>query len=126
MLCVALALAFATSSTASVMDRLQHVNDITHQHASTPSVHLDHHDAAADADHAPPADTAGDDGRGDRHTGPGHHHVDAPVGAPIPAAGEALRLLAVTIARDIQRSSRADGIQPGGLERPPRVLANLV
>lgn len=122
-LCAALTVVFAGMSAASVVDGVQHAAQTPHEHAA-PIAFIaaddDHH-----ADHH--ADQQNDGDRSDApngpQTGPGHHHADAPVGAP----GMTSETFVVV---SIQEASLADlsaagakGIRPGGLERPPKPIA---
>jgi hypothetical protein len=124
MLCVALSVVFAGASAASVIDGVQHAAHLPHQHGlhlafsvSDTDHHADHHD---DGDHHD------DDGApGDHQPGAGHHHADAPVGtlSADVETGAAVVLAELTLRTEGVASAK--GVRPGGLERPPKLPANL-
>ena len=71
-LCVGLVLVFAAASAASVVDRLQHGNELPHDHGVQQA---DAHDHA----HQDSPDGHGDTSeKGEHQPGLGHHHSDAP------------------------------------------------
>lgn len=121
-LCVALSLVFAGASAASVVDQAQHAVASPHDHAAQFSLTLADHDHHADVQD----DSDRSDAPDSPQTGPGHHHADAPVGAP------GLMADAVVVTSIGQASlaslcaAGANGIRPGGLERPPKPVATRV
>lgn len=123
MFCIGLAMVFAGASAASVVDRVQHSAAVDHTHGA----HLglttadDHHDHGSGGD---PAHDNGD--RGDVQTGPGHHHSDAPTGVLTAAPSSSPAVKVAEIAPPAVRVAGAKGVRPGGLDRPPRLNANLV
>lgn len=123
MLCIALSFVFASGSAASVVDGAQHSTKIAHEHGPHLSFDLvdgDHHNAQADAD---PADADG--ATGDHQPGAGHHHSDAPVGTLASPLTTGRALAAAGLDLRINGTANAKGVRPGGLERPPKHLANL-
>lgn len=123
MLCIALSFVFATASAASMVDGAQHSTKIAHEHG----VHLSF-DLVDGDHHAPQPDAApsdADGATGDPQPGAGHHHSDAPVGtlaSPL-ATGRALAVAGLDLR--MNGTASAKGVRPGGLERPPKRLANL-
>lgn len=116
MLCIGIALLFAGASAASVVDGVQHAAKAPHEHHfSLTSVSDDHHDHGQDSHHQ-----QGDDDAGDHQTGPGHHHSGPPavaltgLEAPTYLAPVAMQVASANSA------SKVEGLQPGGLDRPPR------
>lgn len=123
MLCIALSALFTGASAASVVDRVQHAAQLPHEHAApiTFTVVDDAHHADHDADDQNGGGLS--DAPDGPQTGPGHHHADAPVGAPGVTA-EAFVLVSIQEAsRASLRPAGAKGIRPGGLERPPKPIA---
>jgi hypothetical protein len=116
-LCAALAMVFAGSSAASVVDRFQHDAHLAHEHGLHLSFSLDdnHHDH-----HADHGEQKGDDAS-DHPPGAGHHHADAPAGALNTSLASAPAAVA-DIVLAAAEATRAKGIRPGGLERPPRPI----
>jgi hypothetical protein len=123
-LCVGLALVFAGSSAASVLDRLQHAADLPHEHG----LHLTLNSGdGGPADHDSQGhdhDERGD--RSDNHPSPGHHHADAPAGALNSPGVATPRVEAAPVALAGVQAARPKGVRPGGLDRPPKTTANLV
>jgi hypothetical protein len=123
MLCVALAMAFAGASAASVVDRVQHQTHVPHEHGLHLSLDVNGH---ADAHHAPSHHHNGDRDAGDHHPSPGHHHSHAPTGAlMLPPLASAVVAAAGIVVPAPPEASR-NGVRPGGLERPPKGAASLV
>ena len=124
-LCGALTVVFAGASAASALNRLQHGAQLQHEHGLHQQIRGDdgHHDHAAAAhDH----EDDGGEREGDHPTGLGHHHhADAPSGA-LSDSVEAYPLLVAADARlSAGTTAAAEGIRPGGLERPPRTRDTL-
>jgi len=127
-LCVVLAAVFAAASATSVIDHLQHETRIAHDHeaflahASTDDRHAgaldDHPEHEADQDDATPADHSPAAGH--------HHHADSPVGAL--GATALIELARFAGAERLPRlqGQAPKGVNPGGLERPPRSFATPV
>mgnify|MGYP003387923849 CR=1 FL=1 len=123
-LCVALSFVFAGATAASVVDKVQHSARVAHDHAGQLALtvaeadhHIDHH---VDGDQ--PDDNGGP---GDHQSGVGHHHSDAPIGLLNPAGlyGDADGTTQSTLA--LESAEAVNGVRPGGLKRPPKVLASL-
>lgn len=120
MLCVALAVVFAGASAASVLDGAQHAAKAPHEHGPHLTLSQPEPDHGADHHH--------DDDRSpaDQHTGPGHHHADAPTGALSLPTETPLVLARAEIALSPLATEGSGGVRPGGLERPPKRIAKLV
>jgi len=123
-LCVALSFVFASASAASVVDRVQHSTRMAHEHGGQLAFSVaeaDHH-----ADHHVAGDQPDDNGGpADHEPGAGHHHSDAPAGvlSAVVPSGQAVVATQLTLRLDGAETAR--GIRPGGLERPPKAIANL-
>ena len=121
MLCVALSVVFAGASAASVVDDVQHSTRTVHQHG----LHLGS-SLADDNHHHDGGDQQNEDGApADHPTGAGHHHADGPVGALDPGVETAAAPAVAGLALRTRGADSAEGIRPGGLERPPKPNANL-
>lgn len=124
-LCVALTFVFAGASAASVVDAAQHAAHVPHHHGLHLSFSMaddGHHDGDHhhhdDGDHD--GDHQGHGAPGDHQTGVGHHHADAPVGAPAGHVETDVTVALVGPILRIEPSMGAKGVRPGGLERPPK------
>lgn len=124
-LCVALSVVFAGSSAASVVDRVQHAAQAPHEHTvqlTLTAADDDHH-----ADHQDDGDRdASEQAPNDHQTGPGHHHADGPTGS-LGGADEPFAAVSIgLVSLPNPDATGARGIRPGGLERPPKVVATRV
>lgn len=123
-LCVALSFVFAGATAASVVDKFQHSTRVAHDHPGQLALsvaqadhHIDHH---VDGDQ--PDDNGGP---GDHQSGLGHHHSDAPIGLLNAAAPWNKVEGAAPSTLSVEGTEAAKGVRPGGLERPPKGIANL-
>lgn len=126
MLCVALSFVFAGASAASVVDGVQHAARGAHHHGLHLSFSMADDDRHDDGDHHhDDGDHQDQGGSGDHQTGAGHHHADAPVTAPTVGIETGAIIVRAEPVRVIANPSRAKGVRPGGLDRPPKTFANL-
>ena len=114
---IALAMVFAGSSAAAVVNGLEHSSVAVHQTAHLPFSSASVADLdALHGDH-------GEHQRGDPATDAPHHHADAPTGyvAVAPPLASASVLLAPL--RQKESASRRPSTTASGLKRPPKALA---
>lgn len=120
MLCIVLALAFSSASTASVVDRLQHQSGSSadHDHMPFSKVVTDSHDHhhESDAAHPNPSDDTPDHQPGTGH----HHHADSSSGLPAPLAQSSSWAGIGTRPWHPTVDDRMPGFLTHGPERPPK------
>jgi hypothetical protein len=123
-LCVALSCVFAGATAVSVVDKFEHSSRVAHDHAGQTALTVtqaDHH-----IDHHLDGDQPDDNGQaGDHQSGANHHHLDAPVGLLNPAGLSGDTDVATQLTLSLESAEAVNGVRPGGLKRPPKVIASL-
>lgn len=115
--CVAIALLYAGATAGSVVDGAQHAAKAPHEHhVSLTAMGDDHHHGHGQDGHH----QQGDDDADDIQTGPGHHHSEPPAVALTSLDAPIHVTPALVLTRSAPSASKVEGLQPGGLERPPR------
>lgn len=128
-LCAALAVVFAGASASSVVDRIQHEAHVPHGHHFSLSFETDddHHADEVGHHHHDDGDAGDHHGdAGDHQAAAGHHHADAPTGALSFTSAAVLTPVVVAVSVPLTGPPNLRGVRPGGLDRPPKPIAQLV